>query len=502
MTMSKETCDIVILGAGFAGSLLALMARRLGLDVVLLERGRHPRFAIGESSTPLANLKLESLAAIYDLPWLEPLAKYGPWKRTHPEIACGLKRGFSFFHHRPGCEFVPSAKHDNELLVAANPDAERGDTHWYRADFDTFINRQAMASGVCYIDHYRVSAVDHDGCWRLRGICDDGPIEVNASFAVDATGGASTLAQALGIPSSGHDSRTSSRALYGHFRDVVPWTEVLKGLGDQRTDHPFPCDAAAVHHLIDGGWMWVLRFDNGITSAGFSLDPNRHPIDGETSPEQEWNRVLGAYPSIQRQFTDATAVQPIVRTDRLQRRITNAAGENWALLPHSACFVDPWLSPGIAHSLFGVERLGRILAESWSSPDRPRRLAAYSRALSCEVEVIDQITAACFARFDCFPVLAAITMLYFSAATFSEEQIRAGHNQADDAFLLAHDSMYTSIVADICQEAYKVELANADAFMERVAASIEPYNVVGLCDPARCNMYPFTASTFLPQTTS
>ena len=31
----------------------------LGYDVVLLERGTHPRFAIGESSTPLANLSLE-----------------------------------------------------------------------------------------------------------------------------------------------------------------------------------------------------------------------------------------------------------------------------------------------------------------------------------------------------------------------------------------------------------------------------------------------------------
>ena len=494
MTMSRETCDVVILGAGFAGSLLALMARRSGLDVVLLERGRHPRFAIGESSTPLANLKLESLAATYDLPWLKPLAKYGPWKRAYPQIPCGLKRGFSFFHHAPGSPFVPTEKHDNELLVAANPDAEHGDTHWYRADFDALINRHAIASGVCYIDHCCVSVIDHEGCWRIRGTCDDGPFEINASFAVDATGRESALARALGLRSSTHDVRTSSRALYGHFRHVAPWTEVLQELGDQRSDDPFSSDAAALHHVIDGGWMWVLRFDNGITSAGFSLDPNRHPIDGERSPEQEWTCLLAAYPSIQRQFADATVVQPIVRTDRMQRRITSAAGESWALLPHSACFLDPWLSPGIAHSLFGVERLGSILAQSWSSSDRPKRLAAYSLALSCEMEVIDQITAACFAQFDCFPLLVAITMLYFSAATFSEEQIRAGHNRVDDAFLLAHDARFASIVADLCKDSYKVDPANADGFMERVAASIEPYNVVGLCDPARCNMYPFAAT--------
>ena len=54
--------DIAIIGSGFAGSLLAMVARRLGRSVVLLEKAKHPRFAIGESSTPLANLILEDLA--------------------------------------------------------------------------------------------------------------------------------------------------------------------------------------------------------------------------------------------------------------------------------------------------------------------------------------------------------------------------------------------------------------------------------------------------------
>ena len=45
-------CDLAIIGSGFGGSLLAMIAARLGYRVVLLERGRHPRFAIGESASP------------------------------------------------------------------------------------------------------------------------------------------------------------------------------------------------------------------------------------------------------------------------------------------------------------------------------------------------------------------------------------------------------------------------------------------------------------------
>ena len=96
----KTDFDIAVVGSGFGGSLTAMIARRLGRSVILLERGRHPRFAIGESSTPLANLLLEELALRYDLPRLLPLAKWGSWQKTYPQIACGLKRGFTFYQHQ------------------------------------------------------------------------------------------------------------------------------------------------------------------------------------------------------------------------------------------------------------------------------------------------------------------------------------------------------------------------------------------------------------------
>ena len=131
----KRDFDLAIVGAGFGGSLMAMIARRLGLSVVLLEQGRHPRMAIGESTTPLSNLLLERLCTTYDLPRIAPLAKWGSWQRTYPQIACGLKRGFSFFHG------------EDELLVAASPHDDIADTHWYRADVDHFLVRKRKGLG-------------------------------------------------------------------------------------------------------------------------------------------------------------------------------------------------------------------------------------------------------------------------------------------------------------------------------------------------------------------
>src|SRR5665213_2349606 len=168
--MIRERADVAILGAGFAGSILAMVLRQLGRSVLLIERGSHPRFAVGESSTPLANLALESLAQTYDLPKLAPLAEYGPWQRAYPHLTCGVKRGFTFFQHEEGRPFLPRPDHANELLVGANPSDEAADTHWFREHVDHFLLTEAQALGVSYHDHTEITnAAGARGDWLLSG---------------------------------------------------------------------------------------------------------------------------------------------------------------------------------------------------------------------------------------------------------------------------------------------------------------------------------------------
>src|SRR5688572_2839103 len=162
--------DIAIIGSGFSGSLLAMIAKRLGHSVVMIERGSHPRFAIGESSTPLANLLLEQIATDYDLPRLSPLCEWGSWQKTYPQLACGLKRGFTFCHHQFDQPWELRADRANQLLVGASPHDEVADTHWYRADFDHFLMREARTLGVEYIDQTQLtSACPWNRGWQLQG---------------------------------------------------------------------------------------------------------------------------------------------------------------------------------------------------------------------------------------------------------------------------------------------------------------------------------------------
>jgi FADH2 O2-dependent halogenase len=494
--MTRLDCDLAILGSGFGGTLLALVARRLGLTVALLERGSHPRFAIGESSTPLADFKLAAIANHFGLDWLRPFAKYGPWQANYPHVGCGLKRGFTFFRHEPLRPFTPHPDNANALLVAASPNDARSDTHWFRAEFDAHLVGRAVEAGVSYCDHVEIEKLYQDRAgWRLQGKRPEGPFEVRTGLLVDATGDGQLLGRVLGLdPVEPAALRVRSRALYSHFRGVARWQEVLEEAhgAAATTAHPYPCDAAALHHVLDDGWMWVLRFDNGLTSAGFSLDPEAHPIRAGEPPEAEWAKLLGTYPSLGRQFAAAEPVRPFVRTGRLQRRWSRAAGENWVMLPHAAGFLDPWLSPGIAQTLYAVHRLGRLLTEK----GREQRLAEYGRSVLRELAWVDEITSACFGCFDRFEVLVTVSMIYFVAAVHCEEREDAGQAGPDEAFLLAEDDRYRAMAAEVFRQARSLPASEAARFAAEVRRALGPYNQAGLCDPGKRNLYAFGAAPY------
>ncbi len=50
--MSMHRCDVLIVGSSFTGSLLGWILAKQGLAVAIVDKQRHPRFAIGESTTP------------------------------------------------------------------------------------------------------------------------------------------------------------------------------------------------------------------------------------------------------------------------------------------------------------------------------------------------------------------------------------------------------------------------------------------------------------------
>lgn len=493
--------DVAILGAGFSGCLAARALLNCGKSVLIVDRGRHPRFVIGESTTPMANLVWQQIAKKYNLPDLAPFAEYGTWKPQYPQIDCGLKRGFSYFSHVAGQTFTPTADHVNDLSVAASYGPADADTHWYRPDFDAFLAASCVAAGATLLEETEVVAfrAGPPGVITVRRQND--LEEISAGFVIDASGEAMVLPKCLGIPTDPVGMKTNSRAVFGHFTHVGRFRDQLVSSGARLGDAVFDCDDAALHHVFDGGWMWVLRFDSGVTSAGFSLNIDHDSLNPEVSAEAEFSQLLQRFPSIAQQFRDAKVTPlcgQIRRTGRLQRRSRQVIGPGWALLPFTAYGMDALHSTGNTHALVGIERLLTLLATPRSDDELAAGLRNYAMSLRREIDVIDCVVAGSYRAFKCFPVFVAYSMLYFAAATVSEQRRRQAGGATAGGFVLASEAAFASRVL-LCHRELEKLMSQSEisadqiaTFEKLIASEIAPYNIAGLCDPERQNQYPFT----------
>lgn len=481
-------CDIAVVGSGFGGSLMAMIARRLGRSVVLLERGRHPRFAIGESSTPLANLLIEELSRRYDLPGVASFSKWGTWQRDHPDVACGLKRGFSFYHHRWHEWWTSRPDRGNELLVAASPSDEIADTHWFRQDFDRVLVDEAQRNGVRYLDEVGLQSVfEEEAGVLIDGTRHGEPLRIKARLVIDATGPRGFLHRALSLGHSSLPFMPGTEALYSHFAGVERWDALMAG-GEVP---PYPADDAALHHVFDGGWIWVLRFNNGITSAGVAATREVAERFRFSDGAEAWERLLAALPSVARQFGSARPVMPFVHAPALSFRSDSVAGRRWVMLPSAAGFVDPLLSNGFPLTLLGIERLGGIIETDWGTDRLPTSIANYAQVTLRELDVTAELTAGLYANMGDFEMFRAMTLLYFAAAMTAETRRRLGRGHSASSFLLENDAVFGRVLRD-CLRLVR-EQRSADSRGECVRAiegAIDPINLAHLGDVARRNWYP------------
>ena len=101
----------------------------------------------------------------------------------------------------------------------------------------------------------------------------------------------------------------ATQGLYTHFTGVRRLEEI--GIFPSAEEPPYPPDDAAVHHVFDGGWIWVLRFNNGVTSAGVAATPALADEVGLAEGAPAWDRLLARLPTVARAVRRRAAGAPL-----------------------------------------------------------------------------------------------------------------------------------------------------------------------------------------------
>ncbi len=464
-----NSVDVAIIGSGFSGSILARILSSRGLSVLLIDPQTHPRFAIGESSTPIADAMLRRLGSRYDCDDLISMSTWGSWRRAHADLDCGCKRGFSYFAHQLGKPFAETRLGERSMVAAASQSDDLADTHWYRPDVDEYLFRRAIEAGAIDRSGSSVVAIDRvDNRWRLT-IQSDRCLACDADWVIDASGQASVIAKLFNLPNQADRLRTRTHSIFGHFVGVKRWSEI-----SQTEPTPFDCDDAAQHHLLGDGWMWMLRFASGLTSVGYTAP---------TGCELDWS----GFPSIDAMMGQAKLVAPIGgprRTTRLQRWFDPIAGERALMLPTAALTLDPLHSTGIAHALAGVERVSHIILQSDIGA-----MAVYSDSFRRETMLLDRLVATAYAVMSDFPRFTTACMLYFAGAIGCEESLQRG--ETPSALWTADDDAFVSMIFAACDVIEDRSTIDSGA---RVRDMLAPWNRAGLMNAAVQNRYAYTAT--------
>jgi FADH2 O2-dependent halogenase len=214
-----------------------------------------------------------------------------------------------------------------------------------------------------------------------------------------------------------------------------------------------------VHHVFDGGWIWVLQFNNGMTSAGVAAtDPVAARLKF-TDGAEAWNRLVQNIPVLADQFAMAKAERPFTRIPRLSFRSATIAGKRWALLPSAAGFVDPLLSTGFPLTLLGVDRLARLIENDWDTPHFVARLQTYAAQTDAELVATGRLIGSLYATMGNFPVFVSLSLLYFAAASFSETARRLGKPHLAQSFLLHDHPDFGAAFVQLCERARLIRMS-------------------------------------------
>jgi flavin-dependent dehydrogenase len=330
-----EPFDVVVIGGGPGGAVCAARLAALGRRVILFERGRHPRFHLGESLLPACIGVLDAIGVLDEV-----------------RARFLIKRGARFVQGAGG----PSARAVRYAF------AEAFRVQWDHAfevprdEFDEILFRRAGACGAETREACEATRVvfENDRAVGVQVREEDGATRaVMARAVVDASGRDAIIGRAArAIERIPHLDRTALFTMVrGGWRDT----------GDREGD----IQIVVFGEGPERGWFWLIPFRDGRTSVGAVVSSAwiraRQSLGG---PEELFATAVRETPAMAAMLEGSTTIAAPRATADFSFRAGAMCGNGWVSIGDAAGFIDPLFSTGATMAMHGALRAADAIHEA------------------------------------------------------------------------------------------------------------------------------------------
>lgn len=358
MNTQPTTYDVLVIGAGPAGSTAASRAAAAGLRTLLVEKEKFPRFRIGESLLPHGNALLREL---------------GVWEKIE-------RAGFV---RKTGARFYLGDGPIEKTVVFARAIVPGLDSTYQveRARFDSILLEHAREQGAEIRLETAARSVASDADGHLATLSGpDGEQTVRARYLIDAGGRDQFYPSELKrvLDPSAFPKRI---AIYNHFTDVP------------RDAGPPGGDTIVVR--LPGGWFWIIPLSEGRTSVGLVTTVERLKSSG-LSPEEHFAHVVANTPRLRRLLAGSAPTMKFhVTSDYSYYRRSLASGRV-VLAGDAGGFIDPIFSSGVYLACYSAKHAAGLVvrAARENRPLAPAECGRYTKEMKSHAGVFKRLVQA------------------------------------------------------------------------------------------------------------
>lgn len=335
--MPERDAEVIVVGAGPAGSTVAARLADAGHRVLLLDRAGFPRHKpCSDYVSPAGEPILAELGVLDDV------------------LAAGASRMPGMAVHAPnGSRFLAS-------YAGVEPGrAAIGLRRWH---LDRILLDRARSAGVDVVERAHVRDVLREG-GRVAGVetTVDGSREaLRAPLVIGADGHSSVVTRELGLDIPWRWPRKT--ALAAHYRHVA-------GL-----------DRCGEMHVGHGAYAGLAILEDGLVNLTVVV-PTETLRNRPGSLEHAFSDAIQSLPGIAAKLDRAERVGPIRGVGPMGRRARRVAGDGWLLVGDAASFLDPFAGEGVHDALLGARLAAPVASAALRSGDTSARaLAPYRLA--------------------------------------------------------------------------------------------------------------------------